>query len=340
MNFFEIKNLSVFFKDATPVQQAALKINKGECVALIGPSGCGKTTLARAILGLQSAQTTTGEILFQNTNLLTLNEKELQQIRGGKIAIIFQEPMSALNPLHLVRKQIMESLKLHNQKASFSRTLELLEKVELKNPRRIANSYPHQLSGGERQRIMIAMALAGNPELLIADEPTTALDEQTQVQILTLLKHLQKELHLSILFITHDLEIVRKIADRVYTMNAGTITEGAPPPLSDLGHPVQLCSQNTPVLAVKNLTIKYGKHTVVQNFNLVLHKGETLGLVGQSGSGKTSIGLALVRLIEASGQVLLNNQDFFKLTGKSLTHARAHIQIVFQDPFSSLTRAG
>ena len=336
MSFFEIKNLSVSFKEATPVQQASLHVQEGECVALIGPSGCGKTTLARTILGLQSATRTTGQILFQGQNLLTLNEKEMQQIRGGKIAMIFQEPMSALNPLHLIQKQIMESLKLHQQKSSLSRVLELLEKVELKNPRRIAKSYPHQLSGGERQRIMIAMALAGEPKLLIADEPTTALDSKTQNQILTLLKQLQKELNLSILFITHDLDAVRQISDRIYTMDAGQVKNGAPPALSDLGHPVPRCSQNSPVLEVKNLHIKYGKNVVVKNFNLVLHEGETVGLVGPSGCGKTSIGLALVRLIEASGQVLLNHQDFFKLTGKALTKARANIQIVFQDPFYSL----
>ena len=336
MSFFEIKDLSVSFEDIMPVQKANLFLNEGECVALIGASGCGKTTLARTILGLQSTIKTKGKILFEKKDLLSLPEGEMQKIRGGKIAMIFQEPMSALNPLQTICKQILESLKLHHQQATVTRVEELLRKVDLKNPKRIASSYPHQLSGGERQRAMIAMALAGQPKILIADEPTTALDSQTQEQILALLKRLQKELNLTILFISHDLELVQRIADRIYTMDQGHVQEGLPPSLADLGSPVSLSEGAKSVLKVENLTIKYGKNTVVSHFNLCLHEGETVALVGPSGSGKSSIGFALVRLIDASGTVLLNQQDFFKLTGQALKRARAKIQIVFQDPFSSL----
>jgi len=336
MKLLEIKNLSISFTHQPLVQGANLFLNEGECVALIGPSGCGKTTLARTILRLLHNATATGEILFRDENLLTLSEDKMQELRGGQIAMIFQEPMSALNPLQTIRKQILETLKLHHQQTTFSHILELLEKVGLKNPKRIAKSYPHQLSGGERQRAMIAMALAGRPKLLIADEPTTALDFQTQQQILDLLQRLQKELNLAILFITHDIALVQKIANRTYSMENGKVTANTPQDLSNLGNPNPAPLDTLPVLEAQNLTIKYGKHIVVHDFNLLLNKSETVALVGPSGAGKSSIGFALVRLIPATGKVLLNQQDFFHLNGNDLKKARAHIQLVFQDPFSSL----
>lgn len=336
MTLLNIQNLSVSFKDNTPVKQANLTIQEGECVALIGPSGCGKTTLARAILRLQQNATIHGQIQFQGTELLSLTEQEMQTIRGGKIAMIFQEPMSALNPLQTIQTQIMESLSLHHNTPTKAHIYHLLEQVELKHAKRIALSYPHQLSGGERQRAMIAMALAGNPKLLIADEPTTALDTQTQNQILLLLKKLQKNLNLSILFITHDIELVHHFSNRIYTMVNGVTLENQTPQIPDLGQPVPQKTNSPVVLAIKNLTIQYAKNTIIQNFSLQLHQGETVALVGPSGAGKSSIGKAVVRLIDATGQVFLNQKDFLSLKGKDLKQARSDIQMVFQDPFSSL----
>jgi len=260
----------------------------------------------------------------------------MQQIRGGKISMIFQEPMSALNPLQTIQKQILESLILHHNHPSKKHIQTLLEQVELKNPQRIATSYPHQLSGGERQRAMIAMALAGAPQLLIADEPTTALDTQTQTQILALLKKLQTELHLSILFITHDLELVHHFSDRIYTMEQGKTMENDIPPVPDFGSPVPLTNETPVILNVQNLSINYGTQNIIQNFSFQLHAGETVALSGPSGSGKSSIGQALVRLVDATGKVWLKQQNFLELSGKALKQARAAIQMVFQDPFSSL----
>lgn len=336
MMLLKIQNLSVSFRDNCPVKQADLIINEGECVALIGPSGCGKTTLARAILRLQQNATTQGSIQFQGLDLLNLSEKEMQNIRGGKIAMIFQEPMTALNPLQTIQTQIMESLTLHHNSPTKSHIYDLLKEVELKDPKRIAASYPHQLSGGERQRAMIAMALAGQPKLLIADEPTTALDNQTQQQILMLLKKLQKDLHLSILFITHDVELVRHFSNRIYVMQNGQTQENKAPETPDFGQPVARQNKTPIILDIQNLTIKYDKNIVVKNFSSQLHRGETLALLGASGSGKSSIGHAIVRLIDATGKVLLNGTNFLTLSGKELKKARGQIQMVFQDPFSSL----
>ena len=336
MTLLSIQNLSVAFKECHPVKSASLIVNKGEWVALIGASGCGKTTVARTILKLQQNAHIQGSIQFQGQELLTLSEPEMQNIRGGKIAMIFQEPMSALNPLQTIQTQIMESLKLHHNTPSLQHIYTLLQQVELKNPKRIATSYPHQLSGGERQRAVIAMALAGNPQLLIADEPTTALDSQTQNQILILLQKLQHDLNLSILFITHDIDLAQRFSNRIYTMQKGQIQDNQIPKLPDFGTPV-IHQQQTPlVLDVQNLQIRYGTHLVIQDFSFQLHQGETVALLGESGSGKSSIGQALVRLVDASGQVLLNGQNFLSLKGKELKNARASIQMVFQDPFSSL----
>ena len=336
MTLLSIQNVSISFQDNTPVSKANLHINEGECVALIGPSGCGKTTLARTILRLQQNAVIQGSIQFQGQELLTLTEKEMQQIRGGKIAMIFQEPMTALNPLQTIQTQIMESLILHHNTPTKNHILDLLKQVELKSPKRIATSYPHQLSGGERQRAMIAMALADNPKLLIADEPTTALDTQTQTQILQLLKKLQNELKLSILFITHDVELVHRFSDRIYLMENGITTENSAPTPPDFGHPVPLDTNAPVILDIQNLTIKYGQNTVIENFSCSLHQGETVALLGPSGSGKSSIGHAIVRLIDAQGQVIFKGQNFLSLKGKELKQARGQIQMVFQDPFSSL----
>ncbi len=336
MTLLTIQNLSISFSQHTPVKQANLFLDEGECVALIGPSGCGKTTLARTILRLQSNTHTSGSIQFQGQELLTLTEKEMQQIRGGKIAMIFQEPMTALNPLQTIQTQIMESLILHKNSPNKTHVYDLLNQVELKNPIRIAKSYPHQLSGGERQRAMIAIALAGKPQLLIADEPTTALDTQTQNQILQLIKKLQTELHLSVLFITHDVELMSQFANRIYLMQNGMTITNVMPSTPNFGRPVPLPLQAPVILDVQNLNIQYGQRTIVQDFSLQLHMGETVALMGDSGAGKSSIGQAIVRLIDARGKVLLCNHNFLTLKGKELQQARARIQMVFQDPFSSL----
>ena len=331
----DIQNLTVTLKNVTPVKQASLTVQEGQCVALIGPSGCGKTTLARAILRLQEDAKINGKILFHGKDLLTLAPSELQKVRGGQIAMIFQEPMTALNPLHPVGKQILESLMLHNNTPSRQHVLTLLQQVRLKNPQRIFKSYPHELSGGERQRVVIAMALAGRPKLLIADEPTTALDDQTQTQILSLLKQLQQDLHLTILFISHDLSLVKKIADKIYIMEKGYILSGDVPQIPTFTK-TTITPQNNVILDIQHLNVSYGKHHVVQDFNLQIHESETIGLMGPSGSGKSSVGFAITRLIDASGTVLLDGKDFFKLKKQALKQARAQLQMVFQDPFSSL----
>ncbi|MBP5343857.1 MAG: ABC transporter ATP-binding protein [Alphaproteobacteria bacterium] len=334
MALLEIKNLSVAFKDVQAVQKADLIVNAGEFVALLGQSGCGKTSLALSILQLQDTTTISGEILYNGVNLLSLSEKELNRIRGKDISMIFQEPMTSLNPVQKIGQQIMESLLLHTQKNSKKKVLDLMKQVDL--PARLIHSYPHELSGGQRQRVMIAMALAGEPKVLIADEPTTALDSVTQVQILQLLKELQKKLGLAILFITHDVKIIQDIADRFYVMEQGRIVGQQKPMVPQLSGPVPFLTPAEKVLDVKNLNVHYGALQVIKDFSFSLYRGETLGLVGQSGCGKSSVGFAITRLIEASGQVMLNDVDFLQLKGKRLKQYRSKIQMVFQDPFNSL----
>ena len=334
MALLEIKNLSVNFGKFQAVKNANLTVDKGQFVALLGPSGCGKTSLALSILQLQADVGLSGEILYNGSNLLKFSEKELTSFRGKDIAMIFQEPMTSLNPVQKVGHQIMESLVLHTEHPTKKKVLELLEKVEL--PKRLINSYPHELSGGQRQRIMIAMALAGEPKILIADEPTTALDTETQKQILSLLKDLQIQLGLAILFITHDVEIVQNLADKFYVMEKGSIISNEIPFLPALAEPVATVNPDKRILEVKNLTVQYGKLTAVKDFSFSLAQGETLGLVGQSGCGKSSVGFAITRLIEAKGQVFLNGLDIFQLKHAALKKVRPQIQMVFQDPFASL----
>ena len=336
MKLLNVRHLTVHLPTFDPVKSVTFNINRGECVALIGPSGCGKTTIANAILRLQNHTKMEGHIFFHNQDLVALSEEQLRPLRGDKIAMIFQEPMTSLNPLQTIMSQILEALKLHHNTPTKHHVKELLELVDLIPTRRIAHSYPHQLSGGQRQRAMIAMALAGNPQLLIADEPTTALDSQTQRQIVALLKRLQHDLNLAILFISHDIEVVQSIANRVYVMQHGRIISTKAPKPTQLMPPDKSTLTAQTVLTVQNLNIQYGDLEVVKNFNMTLHAGETIGLIGPSGSGKSSIGLALTRLIDATGSVLLNGQNFLTLKGNALKHARASIQMVFQDPFSSL----
>lgn len=337
MNLLEMKKLRVKFKDFTPVKGVSLAIKQGELVALVGGSGSGKSTLAMSILRLQDYATLRGEIWFDKRNMADLSEDEMIQIRGRKIAMIFQEPMTSLNPLHTAGDQIYESLSLHTDNPNKERVYELLRQVELSDVKRIYDSYPHELSGGQRQRVMIAMALAGKPDLLIADEPTTALDVSVQAQILALLKKLQKQLGLAILFITHDLDVVRQIADRVYVMKFGKIiSTRTPEDMAPLPRKKVNCDGQNPVISVQNLSVFYTKFEAVRNVHFDLCAGQTLGIVGESGSGKSSLGQGLMRLINAKGKVNVRGQDFFALKGQKLREARGHIQMVLQDPSSSL----
>ncbi len=336
MNLLEIQDLRVHFKKFSPVKGISLAVKSGEFVGLVGNSGSGKSTVAMSILKLQNDTRLSGRILFKRKDLLKMSETELNHIRGGKIAMIFQEPMTSLNPLHTAGKQIMEALKLHTEEATKEKVIELLHLVELSDADRIYRSYPHELSGGQRQRVMIAMALAGKPDLLIADEPTTALDVTVQAQILQLLKSLQQKLELSILFITHDLNIVRRLANRVYVMKHGKIiATRIPEDKNDIpAHP--LPQNKKSVLSVQNLTVRYGQTIAAENISFTLFQGQTIGIVGESGSGKSTIARALVRLIPADGKVILEDTDFLSLSGKALIKKRACIQMVFQDAAASL----
>lgn len=335
MTLLSIQQLQVSFPRFQPVQDVSLIIRKGEFVGLVGESGSGKSTVAMALLRLQNQARYQGKIVFQGQDLLTLTEKEMQRIRGRRIAMIFQEPMTSLNPLHTVGQQIGEVLRLHVGKVSRHRIKELLRLVELTDIERIYRSYPHELSGGQRQRVMIAMALAGEPELLIADEPTTALDVTVQAQILRLLKSLQDKIGLSILFITHDLSIVQRLANRVYVMNQGKTSASQIPvavPMKRTSFP----GEKRSVLSVNGVTVCYGKTVAAQNISFQVEAGKTIAVVGESGSGKSTVARALVRLVDAKGQVILNGRDFLVLKGRALMQARSEIQMVFQDAGASL----
>jgi len=370
----QVRNLSVAFRSGSEtklaVNRVSFKIARGEAVALVGESGSGKTVSALSILRLlpyPAASHPSGEIFFRGKNLLAASEDELRDIRGARISIIFQEPMTSLNPLHTIEKQVGEVLRVHRRmddKAVRARVLELLHKVGINDPEKRLNSYPHQLSGGQRQRVMIAMALANEPDLLIADEPTTALDVTIQAQILDLLRQLSREMGMALLLITHDLGIVRKMAQRVYVMKSGEIVEEAPTErlFQDPQHPYtrQLLAaepkgdpapadKNAPVvLETDNLKvwfpIKAGllRRTVdhvkaVDGLSLKLREGQTLGVVGESGSGKTTLGLALLRLISSQGPIAYVGKRIDGLNSRQMRPLRKEMQIVFQDPYGSLS---
>ncbi len=336
MNILEIKNLWVRFNKFAAVRGVSIAVKPGEFVGLVGNSGSGKSTIANAVLQLQKEVTIDGNIYFRRQNLCELSEKQLQELRGSKIAMIFQEPMTSLNPLHTVGKQITEALKLHHQPMMKEKVIELLKLVELDDSERIYHSFPHELSGGQRQRVMIAMALAGKPDILIADEPTTALDVRVQSQILKLLKILQQKLGLAILFITHDLRIVRQMADRVYVLKSGKIISTHLPPIEQAQSRIFTPDFGDPVLTVKHLRVVYDSLEAVQDVSFSLYEGQTLGIIGESGSGKSSLAQAIMRLVPSQGQILFHQTDFLKLFGKKLKEARAQIQMVMQDPASSL----
>ena len=368
-----IDNLSVEFISGDTVQRAvnniSFTINKGETLALVGESGSGKSVTAHSILRLLPyplARHPSGAIIYQGQDLLSATPHYLRQVRGDRIAMIFQEPMSSLNPLHTIEKQINEILMLHkgmNAKQASVRTLELLSLVEIKNPEQRMSSYPHELSGGQRQRVMIAMALANEPELLIADEPTTALDVTVQHTILELLKDLQVRLGMSILLISHDLNLVRRVAQRVGGMRTGEIVEqaaceqiftapehpytqellGAEPSGQPVPHSPSDILLETQDLRVwfpikKGLLQRTVDHVkAVDGISFKLQRGQTLGVVGESGSGKSTLGLAILRLIRSTGGILYAGEAIQGLSQKQVRPLRRDIQVVFQDPFGSLS---
>ncbi|MBI0026432.1 ABC transporter ATP-binding protein [Bartonella sp. M0187] len=369
-----VRDLSVMFrqdgKETLAVDHVSFDINSGETLALVGESGSGKSVTALSILKLLSypmASHPSGEILFDNKDLMKLDEKSLQKVRGKDIAMIFQEPMTSLNPLHTVERQVGEVMKVHegmSDKDARQRTIELLTQVGIREPEKRLSSFPHQLSGGQRQRVMIAMALANNPQLLIADEPTTALDVTVQAQILELLEKLKQERSMSMLFITHNLGIVRKFADRVCVMTGGKIVETGKtadifnhpqhdytkkllaaepkgnPPKADKNAPVVMEGEKVRVwFPVKKgffrRTVDYIK--AVNDIDVTIREGQTLGVVGESGSGKTTLGLALTRMISSQGHIRFNGKNIEHFSFKQMRPLRRHIQIVFQDPFGSLS---
>jgi len=369
-----VRDLSVAFaqggRSTLAVDRVSFDVRRGETVALVGESGSGKSVTALSILKLlqyPAASHPSGEVRFQGENLLAMEEREIRRVRGNDITMVFQEPMSSLNPLHTVEQQIAEILFLHRGMrgpAARARVIELLTEVGIPEPETRLGSYPHQLSGGQRQRVMIAMALANEPKLLIADEPTTALDVTVQAQILKLLKELQRRLGMAMLFITHDLGIVRKIADRVCVMNHGRIVEEglvgelfAHPrhPYTQAliaaqprGNPASPHPEAPVVLETTGLKVWFpikagvmrrtvGHIKAVDGISVEIRRGETLGVVGESGSGKTTLGLALLRLISSEGPIVFMGDPIDRLGFKQMRARRQAMQVVFQDPFGSLS---
>ncbi len=369
-----VDNLKVGFSvpDGTvhAVKGVSFHVDKGETLAIVGESGSGKSVSALSVLQLlpyPQASHPAGAVNFRGEELMGAPKQVLRRIRGNRISMIFQEPLTALNPLHTVEKQIGEILRIHKgmvKGAARRRVLELLEKVGIKEAERRLGSFPHELSGGQRQRVMIAMALANEPDLLIADEPTTAVDVTIQATILQLLKDLQKDMGLGILFITHDLGVVEHFADRVAVMRLGEIVEeGA---VADVfgrpqheytqrllasepkGTPPEVPDSAAEMLATEGFRVWYPikagvfRRTVdhikaVDEVALRVRAGETVGVVGESGSGKSSLGLGLLRLISSRGPIVYQGRDIQGLGWKALRPLRREMQIVFQDPFGSLS---
>jgi microcin C transport system ATP-binding protein len=374
MALVEVKDLWVNFKVERgvleAVRQVSFHIDQGETLALVGESGSGKSVTALSLLQLlpyPKASHPSGSIRLDGRELIGADEATLRQVRGDRVGIIFQEPMTSLNPLHTIDRQIGETLMLHrgmSRAAARDRALELLHLVRLQEARERLNAYPHQLSGGQRQRVMIAMALANEPDLLIADEPTTALDVTIQAQILKLLKELQQRLGMAMLLITHDLTIVRKVADRVCVMTDGQIVEtGAVEEVFDRprhaytqhllaaepkGRPPVPPPHAPVVMAAEQLKVHFpiqrgllrrtvGHIRAVDGVDLSVRRGQTVGVVGESGSGKTTLGLALLRLIRSEGGIRFEGQDIQGWTSRRLRPLRRDMQIVFQDPYGSLS---
>ena len=365
--FLEISNLAVAFDGVQVVHGLDLRLDRGESVALVGESGSGKSVTALSVLQLLSyprASHPTGSILVDGDEVIGADEPQMRAIRGSRISMVFQEPMTSLNPLHTIRKQVEEVLALHGGlrgPAALERTVELLELVGLQEARERLDSYPHQLSGGQRQRVMIAMAIAGDPDLLIADEPTTALDVTVQAQILALIKELQERLGMALLLITHDLGIVRAMADRVYVMEQGRVVEEgeADEVFQRPSHPYTrklidaeprgacpIPEDDAPALVeAKDLTVEFAlrgwprKKTLVavDDVSLGVRQGHSLGVVGESGSGKTTLAMAIVRLLRSRGEIVFDGGAIDSLGFRQLRPLRRSMQIVFQDPYGSLS---
>lgn len=374
MELLEVSNLSVEFSEPSGrrrrvVDDISFSLPQGKFIALVGESGSGKSVTALSIMRLLSKSKTShpsGSIMFEGKDLLRTPQAELRRIRGNKISMIFQEPLTSLNPLHTIGTQIAESLMLHQsltKKDIKKKILSLLDEVELPSLKNRLNAYPHELSGGQRQRVMIAIALANQPKLLIADEPTTALDVTVQKHILALLQKLQRDHGMTILFITHDLSIVRKMANEVHVMHQGKIVESGEKHViftnpkhaytikllssEPHGTPPALANEAPILLEVNGLTVNF---TILKNFfgkplqslcavnqlGFTLKRGETLGVAGESGSGKSTLALAILRLIPSTGNIILLSQRLDLLQGRSLRPLRKNMQIIFQDPFSSL----
>ncbi|TDL76236.1 ABC transporter ATP-binding protein [Palleronia sediminis] len=368
----EVENLGVRFRqdgaETVAVRGVSFTVHRGETVALVGESGSGKSVTALSTVDLLGGSAEVqGSVRYAGQEMIGASERLLRRVRGNDISFIFQEPMTSLNPLHTIERQLSESLALHQGiagKAAEARIVELLDQVGIQNPAGRLKDYPHQLSGGQRQRVMIAMALANKPDLLIADEPTTALDVTIQAQILELLAGLKRSEGLSMLFITHDLTIVRKIADRVCVMKNGEIVEQGPTEriftdpahpytqmllaAESIGRPTEVPADAETIAETRDLRIWFPvqrglmRRTVdhiraVNAATLSVRAGETVGIVGESGSGKTTLALAIMRLIPSEGTIVFQGRDIQSLRGRAMRPLRADMQIVFQDPFGSLS---
>ncbi len=366
------RNLDIRFRQegntVHAVRSVSFDVGPGETVAIVGESGSGKSVTALATVSLlPDTATVTGSITFEGRELVGASERELRRVRGNDISFIFQEPMTSLNPLHTIEKQIGESLAEHqglSGSAARARTLELLLKVGIRDAESRLGAYPHQLSGGQRQRVMIAMALANGPKLLIADEPTTALDVTIQAQILDLLMELKQSEGMSLLFITHDLGIVRRIADRVAVMKDGEVVETGPTTrifaapehpytqkllaAESTGRPDPVPAGASEIVRTDALRIWFpiqrgllrttvGHVKAVNAATLSIRAGETVGVVGESGSGKTTLALAVLRLISSQGPIVFMGRDIQGLRSRELRPMRSHMQVVFQDPYGSLS---
>jgi oligopeptide transport system ATP-binding protein len=368
----ELRKLGVRFATADgevhAVRAVDLSVLPGETVAIVGESGSGKSQAVMAAMGLLASNgRVDGSVRYRGEEILGLPTRALNRVRGAKVTMIFQEPMTSLDPLYRVGDQIAEPLMEHgglDRRAARARAVELLRLVQIPRPEHRVNAYPHELSGGQRQRIMIAMALANNPDVLIADEPTTALDVTVQAQILELLKELQGRLGMAVVFITHDLGIVRRIADRVYVMRAGAVVEAGlterifarpehpytrmllaaepegtkpaipddAPPLLEAGNVAVSFSIPGGILSGAGFELK-----AVDGVSLTLHRGQTIGIVGESGSGKSTLGRALLRLMPSEGTIRFEGRDLQKIDLKRERWLRRELQLVFQDPFGSLS---
>ncbi len=372
MSVLEVRDLKVSFRQDGRVIEAvkgvSFAVSKGETVALVGESGSGKSVTALSTVGLlgDNAQVT-GSVTYRGTQMLGASEPALRKVRGNDISFIFQEPMTSLNPLHTIEKQLAESLALHQGLTgdrARARIIELMDKVGIRDAESRLGAYPHQLSGGQRQRVMIAMALANGPELLVADEPTTALDVTIQAQILDLLADLKRAEGLSLLFITHDLNIVRRIADRVCVMQGGEIVEQGPTAeifanpqhpytrkllaAEQRGGPDPVPPGAPEIVATEHLRVWFpiqkgflrrtvGHVKAVNDATIAVRAGETLGIVGESGSGKTTMALGILQLIGSEGKVAFLGRDLRDRNGAALRAIRREMQVVFQDPYGSLS---